>query len=164
MPPPSPSPISLLLRALRLAGFCLLAALALSQDAHTQTTYTLDANPDELTEDGGSQSVTITVTAHLGDKPQTTISITTGGCAGTDSIALSSGASSGSTTFTFTPTNDSIYTGTQVCPIGGTSSAGGSVSGTYVYIRDDESPRQATPCLSQTPPSRSTRATLLTTP
>ena len=124
---------------------------------------TLAASPSSVTEDGGAKTVTVTATSVTGTVPnsiQLTIAVGKSGDAaveGTDYAAvadftfeIAAYSTTGTGTFTLTPTDDNLYEGSEKLSIGG-SATGYQVGKTEVTITDDDNNEKATVTLSARP-------------
>ena len=98
----------------------------------------LSLNPNQIGEKGGAQAVA--VTASTGDAPEASVTVTLSlgagayDVSGAQTIEISVGATSGSTTLTFTPSSDGNQTDDEVA-IEGTAS-GYTVTGTALTIQE----------------------------
>ena len=116
------------------------------------TAITLTAAPVSVAEDAGATKVTVTA-ATDGDtfKTARTVTVSVGESAdsaasGTDYVAVSdfaitidAGKSSGTGTFTLTPTDDTLFEGDETLTVAGTST-GLTVNGASVTLTDDDQP------------------------
>ena len=104
-----------------------------------------------MTEGGGAQSVTVTATLDAGTRAQaTTVTVTVGSggdsaVSGTDyepvsslRVTIDAAATSGTGSFSITPTNDTTSEGTETVTVSGTTTAGLSVTGATLTLEDDE--------------------------
>ena len=121
------------------------------------TAVTLTVDPATVNE--GAGATTLTVTGTLDEAPRTsdttvTLSVGAGGdsaVAGTDyaavddlKLTIDAGQTSGTVTFTLTPTDDGIVEGDETLSVAGTASVEDlTVTGTDVTIRDDDERRLA---------------------
>ena len=127
-------------------------------DGRTDSTgVTLTVDPATVNE--GAGATTLTVTGTLDEAPRTsdttvTLSVGAGGdsaVAGTDyaavddlKLTIDAGQTSGTVTFTLTPTDDGIVEGDETLSVAGTASVEDlTVTGTDVTIRDDDERRLA---------------------
>ena len=111
----------------------------------------LDASPTSVEEDGGAQTVTVTASVSEGKTfaDRRTVAVTVGDSAdtavsGTDYAAVSdfdidiaAGETSGSGTFTLTPTNDSVIEGAESLTVGG-QATGLTVGSVTMSLDDDD--------------------------
>ena len=124
---------------------------------------TLAASPSSVTEDGGAKTVTVTATSVTGAVPnniQLTIAVGKSGDAaieGTDyavvadfTFEIGAYSTTGTGTFTLTPTDDNLYEGSEKLSIGG-SATGYRVGKTEVTITDDDNNEKVTVALSVKP-------------
>ena len=107
----------------------------------------LSVSPDTIDEESGAQSVTVTANLADGTTAEAATTITLSytrpagedvnslAIAGTEEITIGIGASSGSSTLTITPTDNSQYTGDQEIVIDG-ASAGLDIAPATVALRD----------------------------
>ena len=115
------------------------------------TEITLTANPSSVSESASATTVTVTAATDGDTFPaDKTISVTVGdsgdsATSGTDyaavasfDVTLTKGNTSGTATFTLTPTSDTLVEGNESISVDGTSS-GLTVNGTEVTITDDDS-------------------------
>ncbi len=110
----------------------------------------LSVNPVAITENGGAQQVTVTATMASGTaSARTTVNLSFAGTAtkGTDytispaspTVVINNGASSGTATVTFTPTNNSQAAGNKTIRVSGTAT-GLKVGATSLALNDDDTP------------------------
>ena len=124
--------------------------LTLVDDETSSTVITLSANPAAVGE--GDSATAVAVTAVLNATPrQLATAVTVAVGAGTDSategtdyqtvsdftVTIGAGATSGTGTFTLTPTQDSLGEGDESITVGGTAT-GLTVTGTALTLTDDE--------------------------
>ena len=123
-------------------------AVTIVDDDHTE--ITLSADPARVPEDAGATTVTVTASTD-GDTfaDDRTVTVTIGAAAdpavaGTDyatvsgfTVTIAAGQTSGSETFTLTPSDDTIVEGDETLTVAGTS-PGLVVHGTAVTIVDDD--------------------------
>ena len=113
------------------------------------TTVTLSVSPQEVSESGGGQEVTVTGTLNGGTRGEATtvtVSVSPGSAASSDFGAVSdfpvtipANQASGEATFTLTPEDDAIDEDDETVSVGGTTTASGlTVTGAEVTIRDDD--------------------------
>ena len=121
-------------------------------DDDTPPTITLSANPSSVSE--GASATTVTVTAQFSNTStyaaDKTISVTVGksgdsATSGTDyaavtafNITITKGTTSGTGTFTLTPTDDTLVEGDEALSVSGTAT-GLTVNNTSVTLTDDDS-------------------------
>ena len=117
-------------------------------DSSNYPAVTLSVSPSSVGESAGATSVTVTATAAsaIGSSREVTISVGGSGTAtsGTDYTAVSdfivkiaANATSGTGTFTLTPTDDSVVEGSETIGIAG-SSLSTTVTGTTLTLTDDD--------------------------
>ena len=127
------------------------AALTIRDDDIASTGVALALQPDTVTEGGGAQSVTVTATLDAGTRAQaTTVTVTVGSggdsaVSGTDydpvsslRVTIDAASTSGTGSFSITPTNDTTSEGTETVTVSGTTTAGLSVTGATLTLEDDE--------------------------
>ena len=118
-------------------------------DASNYPAVTLSAAPSSVGEGAGATSVTVTATAAsaIASSREVTVSVGTSGTAtsGTDYTAVSdfiiriaANATSGTGTFTLTPTQDNVFEGSETIGVSATSLST-TVTGTTVTLTDDDS-------------------------
>ena len=118
-------------------------------DSSNYPAVSLSVSPTSVAEDDGAKSVTVTATAAsaIGSSREVTVSVGGSGTAtsGTDYTAVSdfivkiaANATSGTGTFTLTPTDDSTVEGSETIGVAGTSLST-TVTGTTVTLTDDDS-------------------------
>ena len=118
-------------------------------DASNYPAVTLTAAPSSVGEGDGATSVTVTATAAsaIGSSREVTVSVGGSGTAtsGTDYTAVSdfiikiaANATSGTGTFTLTPTDDSVVEASETIGVAGTSLST-TVTGTTVTLTDNDS-------------------------
>ena len=116
------------------------------------TDLTLTAAPASVAEDAGATTVTVTaatdgdtfktdraVTVSVGDTEDSAASGTDYAAVSDFTITIAAGQSSGTGTFTLTPTDDTLMEGDEAITVSGTST-GLTVTGTSVTITDDDNP------------------------
>ena len=127
--------------------------LTITDDEVVSTEVELTVGPRSVAEDAGGTSVMVTGTLNGGARTtETQVTVTVGAAGdeaveGTDyatvndlTLTIDAGQSSGTATFTLTPTNDTLGEGgEQVSVTGSTTVSGLSVSGTELTITDDDS-------------------------
>ncbi len=114
-------------------------------------TITLSVSPSSVPEGSGDETVTVTAATNGSTFPaDRTVTVTVGdskdgATEGTDyttvsdfDITITKGQTSGSATFTLTPTQDTVIEGNETLSVKGTST-GVTVNGTSVTITDDDS-------------------------
>ena len=124
----------------------------ITDDDDAPTGITLSANPSTLGEDDAATSITITATLN-GDSTRTSATVVTIGTLagtatkGTDytatslaTITIPANSTSGTGTFTLTPTDDSVVEGDETITIPGTTTAqvNLSVSSATITLTDDD--------------------------
>ena len=116
------------------------------------TAVTLTVSPGQVQEDGGARAVTVTGTLQdgplssdttiqtfVGDSTDSATEGTDYATVGIGALFIPAGLTSGTATFTLTPTNDSVDEGDETLTIHGTTTAAGlAVTGTTLTIIDDE--------------------------
>ena len=122
----------------------------ITDDDDAPTGITLSASPNSLGEDDSATLVTVTATLDGSKLPTDTVvtigTITGTATKGTDytattlgNITISANSSSGSQTFTVTPTDDAVVEGDETITIPGTTTVSGlSVSDAIVTLTDDD--------------------------
>ena len=121
----------------------------LLHDASTYPAITLSVSPASVSEGASGTSVTVTATAAsaIGSSREVTVSVGGSGTAtsGTDYTAVSdfiikiaANGTSGTGTFTLTPTDDSVVEASETIGVAGTSLST-TVTGTTVTLTDDDS-------------------------
>ena len=125
-------------------------ALTIADDETVSTGVTLSVTPESVREDAGGTTVTVTAELDADARPSATpVTVAVGSTSdaateGTDyaavpdlTVTIAAGSTSGTGTFTLTPTDDSLEEGHEQLSVTGT--AGGlAVTGTALTIRDDE--------------------------
>ena len=112
---------------------------------------TLTAAPSSVSEGGKATSVTVTATAASAIATARTVTVSVGGTgtatSGTDyaavsdfTITIAANATSGTGSFTLTPTQDTALEGDETIGLAGTSAEGATVSGTTMTLTDDDLP------------------------
>ena len=126
--------------------------VTISDDETAASRITLSVNPAAVAEDAGGTDVTVTATLN-GAAQSTdigvTVSVASGtALAGTDFAAVTSFAleidaneTTGTATFRFTPTNDSLAEETETVKVTGTAVGDLTVWATSLDITDDDAPR-----------------------
>ena len=126
------------------------ATLTLADDDTASSSIALSLDPDEVTEEGGQQTVTVTARLNAGTRTQdTVVQVTVTGVTatvGTDfaavnafNITISQGAISGQNTFMFAPVDDDIAE-VETLTVSGTA-MGLSVGQATLTLRDTDIPR-----------------------
>ena len=143
------------------------ATLSLTDDDATPS-VDLTLNPTSVTEDAGATTVTVTGTlssaVRFAEDRTVTVSVGANGdtaTSGTDyaavtdfDLTIAKGQESGSTTFTFTPTKDSLVESNETITLSGASAAGLTVGTTTLDLTDGPLAGQvATVALSASPSS-----------
>ena len=115
------------------------------------TAVTLSVSPSSVAEDAGATTLTLTaafvgtgtfatdtsVTVTVGKSGDTAVASTDYTAAGTVTVPITTGNSSGQATFTLTPTNDTLVEGSETLTLHG-AATGLSVSDATVTITDDD--------------------------
>ena len=125
--------------------------VTIADDETAATRITLSVNPAAVAEDAGATDVTVTATLN-GDAQSTDIGVTVSVASGTalagtdfaavDSFALEIDANetTGTATFRFTPTNDSLAEDTETVRVTGTTAGDLTVWAASLEITDDDEP------------------------
>ena len=119
--------------------------------ADTDPAVTLTAAPSSISEGAGATSVTVTATAAsaVGTARTVTVSVGDSGTAtsGTDyaavsdfTITIAANATSGTGSFTLTPTDDTALEGDETIHVTGTSAEAATISRTVLTLTDDDLP------------------------
>ena len=119
--------------------------------ADTDPAVTLTAAPSSIAEGAGATSVTVTATAAsaIGTARTVTVSVGNSGTAtsGTDyaavsdfTITIAANATSGTGSFTLTPTDDTALEGDETIHVTGTSAEAATISRTTLTLTDDDLP------------------------
>ena len=119
--------------------------------ADTNPAVTLTASPSSISEGAGATSVTVTATASetLATARTVTVSVGDSGTAtsGTDyaavsdfTITIAANETSGTGTFTLTPTDDTALEGDETIGVSGTSAEAAAISHTVLTLTDDDLP------------------------
>ena len=119
--------------------------------ADTDPAVTLTASPSSIAEGAGATSVTVTATAAsaIGTARTVTVSVGDSGTAtsGTDyaavsdfTITIAANATSGTGSFTLTPTDDTALEGDETIHVTGTSAEAATISRTTLTLTDDDLP------------------------
>ena len=124
--------------------------LTITDDETVSTEVTLSVNPTSVREDAGATPVTVTaeldedaraiattVTVVVGETGDTATEGTDYGTIADLAITIAAGATSGTGTFTLTPTDDTLGEGNEEVSVTG-SATGLTVTGTELTITDDE--------------------------
>ena len=117
----------------------------------TNPAVTLTASPSSISEGAGATAVTVTATASetLATARTVTVSVGDSGTAtsGTDyaavsdfTITIAANETSGTGTFTLTPTDDTALEGDETIHVTGTSSEAATISRTVLTLTDDDLP------------------------
>ncbi len=123
------------------------AELTLADDDIVSTGIALTLNPEQITEQGGRQTVTVTAMLNAGTRTQNTVvQVSVAGLTATvveDFAAVSSfnvtiptNQASGQNTFSLTPVNDAIAEGDETLQVSGTSAL--SVTAAELTLADDD--------------------------
>ena len=119
--------------------------------ADTDPAVTLSAAPSSISEAAGATSVTVTATAAEAIGSARTVTVTVGGSgtatSGTDyaavsdfTITIAANETSGTGTFTLTPTDDTALEGDETIHVTGTSAEAATISRTVLTLTDDDLP------------------------
>ena len=119
--------------------------------ADTNPAVTLTAAPSSIAEGAGATSVTVTATAASAIATARTVTVAVGdtgtATSGTDyaavsdfTITIAANATSGTGSFTLTPTDDTALEGDETIGVAGTSSEAATISGTSLTLTDDDLP------------------------
>ena len=122
--------------------------LTLTDDSHN---ITLSASPSTVGEGASATSVTVTATAKTARTTPRTVTVTVGdsgtATSGTDYAAVSDftitipmNATSGTGSFTLTPTDDTALEGDETIDVTGASAEAASISRTVLTLTDDDLP------------------------
>ena len=117
----------------------------------TNPAVTLSASPSSISEGGSATTVTVTATASetLATTRTVTVSVGDSGTAtsGTDyaavsdfTITIAANETSGTGTFTLTPTDDTALEGDETIGVSGTSAEAAAISHTVLTLTDDDLP------------------------
>ena len=117
----------------------------------TNPAVTLTAAPSTISEGASGTSVTVTATAASAIATPRTVTVAVGGSgtatSGTDyaavsdfTITIAANATSGTGSFTLTPTQDTALEGDETIGVSGTSSEAATISGTTLTLTDDDLP------------------------
>ena len=122
------------------------AELTISDDDIASTGIALTLNPQQVTEQGGRQTVRVTAMLNAGARTQNTVvnvSVAAGTAESGDFVAVQpfqitipAGAGSGETDFSVTPVNDAIAEGDETLQVSGTSAL--PVTAVELTISDDD--------------------------
>ena len=126
------------------------ATMTITDDDQASTGVTLSVSPSSVSEDAGATTVTVTATLSgdaMPDATEVTVSVGAPDDAameGTDytavadvTLTIPAQATSGSATFSLTPTDDNLAEGDEVLSVSGTTT-GPTVTGTTMVITDDD--------------------------
>ena len=119
--------------------------------ADTNPAVTLTAAPSSIAEGASATSVTVTATAASAIATARTVTVAVGdtgtATSGTDyaavsdfTITIAANKTSGTGTFTLTPTDDTTLEGDETIGVAGTSSEAATISGTSLTLTDDDLP------------------------
>ena len=119
--------------------------------ADTNPAVTLTAAPSTISEGASATSVTVTATAASAIATARTVTVAVGdtgtATSGTDyaavsdfTITIAANATSGTGSFTLTPTDDTALEGDETIGVAGTSSEAATISGTSLTLTDDDLP------------------------
>ena len=119
--------------------------------ADTNPAVTLTAAPSSISEGASATSVTVTATAASALATARTVTVSVGdtgtATSGTDyaavsdfTITIAANATSGTGSFTLTPTDDTALEGDETIGVSGTSSEAATISGTTLTLTDDDLP------------------------
>ena len=125
-------------------------SVTVTDDETVSTGVVLSVNPASVSEDAGATVVTVTgtldhaprladtaVTLTVGDAGDTATEGTDYGTIGTVTLTIAGGATSGTKTFTLTPTNDDVDEGDEALTVDG-SVTGLAVTSAALTIEDDD--------------------------
>ena len=120
-------------------------SLMLTDDDRAATSVTLSLNPSSVGEDSGSTSVMATANAAVQSATDVTVAVGGGSAtSGQDygsvsdfTVTIGANQTSGSGTFTLTPTQDTSVEGSETITVSG-SASGLSVSGATLTLTDDD--------------------------
>ena len=138
------------------------ATLTITDDDTAANSIELTLDPEEVTENGGEQTVTVTATLNGGARAaETNVKVSVAGVtatAGADftavqdvQITIPAGAASGEADFTLTPVNDVLAEGDETLTVSGTATGLTVDPATLTITDDDDTPRGIT--LSVSPES-----------
>ena len=127
-------------------------AVTVNDDETVSTQVTLTVNPASVSEDAGATEVTVTgtlnggarnaatvVTVSVGDAGDVATEGTDYGTLGSVTLTIAAGSTSGTQTFTLTPTDDDVDEASEALTVAGSTTATGfTVNGTTVTIADDD--------------------------
>ena len=126
------------------------ATVTLTDDDTASTEVTLSVAPASVAENAGATTVTVTGTLNAAGRPEATaVAVTVGAegdsaTEGTDyatvadlTLTIAAGQTTGTTTFTLTPTDDAVAEGAETVSVAGTAT-GFTVTGATVTLTDDE--------------------------
>ena len=119
--------------------------------ADTNPAVTLTAAPSSISEGAGATSVTVTATASTALATARTVTVSVGdsgtATSGTDyaavsdfTITIAANATSGTGSFTLTPTDDTALEGDETIGVTGTSAEAAAISNTVLTLTDDDLP------------------------
>ncbi len=119
--------------------------------ADTNPAVTLTASPSSISEGASATSVTVTATAAAALASARTVTVSVGdtgtATSGTDyaavsdfTITIAANKTSGTGSFTLTPTDDTALEGDETIGMSGTSSEAATISGTALTLTDDDLP------------------------
>ena len=139
---------------------------------------TLSVNPNQVTENGGAQVVTVTAMLANTTTEAVTVTLSLSGTAiegtgigddysagwspTTRQISIAAGSTSGTATVTITPTDDSVYENDETIVVSGNSSLGGQVSAATVTLAENEAEPAVTLSVSPNSVSENDSAMTLT--
>ena len=117
----------------------------------TNPAVTLTAAPSSISEGAGATSVTVTATASTALATARTVTVSVGdsgtATSGTDyaavsdfTITIAANATSGTGSFTLTPTDDTALEGDETIGVTGTSAEAAAISNTVLTLTDDDLP------------------------
>ena len=127
-------------------------AVTVDDDETVSTQVTLTVNPASVSEDAGATEVTVTgtlnegaraaptvVTVSVGDAGDAATEGTDYGTLGSVTLTIVAGSTSGTTTFTLTPTDDDVDEASEALTVAGSTTATGlAINPTTVTIADDD--------------------------
>ena len=119
--------------------------------ADTNPAVTLSASPSSISEGAGATSVTVTATASTALATARTVTVSVGdsgtATSGTDyaavsdfTITIAANATSGTGSFTLTPTDDTALEGDETIDVTGTSAEAATISRAVLTLADDDLP------------------------
>ena len=124
------------------------ATLTLADDDIASTGIALSLDPQQVSEDGGAQTVSVTAMLNAGTRTQNTVvQVTVAGNTATEvedfaavstfNVTIPANQASGQNTFSLTPVNDTVAEGEETLQVSGTAT-GLAVDGAALTISDDD--------------------------